>query len=188
MCDTLGRDTWLACPRISDSPTSFVLLPSPFLSLYCNVQNIGRCRRTSKSYESVAAGAEREGEREVVGWREVRETHPDLDGVCTHAETRTRHGRVNSAERNVQKKKFKKKKQRKKLRQVYFPSFSFFFFFSYVSLFSSNFFLFFPLLLSLSLSHTEHFALFTACAARRLQVMSKRGTARQHLKANRTNK
>lgn len=38
------------------------LFPSPSFSLYCNVQNIGRCRRTSKSYESAAAGAEREGE------------------------------------------------------------------------------------------------------------------------------
>lgn len=69
MCDTLGRDTWLACPRISDSPTSFVLsFPLPLsLSLYCNVQNIGRCRRTSKSYESAAAGAEREGEERSCG-------------------------------------------------------------------------------------------------------------------------
>lgn len=45
---------------------------SPFLSLYCNVQNIGRCRRTSKSYESAAAGAERDGEKEIVGAREGR--------------------------------------------------------------------------------------------------------------------
>lgn len=164
----------------SHVPVSQILLPpsfsrSLFLSLYCNVQNIGRCRRTSKSYESAAAGAEREGEERSCGegseGRRIR-----IWMACVHTPRQGQDMAESTQLSEMCRKKMKKKKkQRKKLRQVYFPSF-FFFFSSFVSLFSSNFFLFFPLLLSLSLSHTEHFALFTACAARRLQVMGKRGT------------
>lgn len=52
-------------------------------SLYCNVQNIGRCRRTSKSYENAAAGAEREGEREVV-WEGSKERRIRIWMACVH--------------------------------------------------------------------------------------------------------
>lgn len=120
-------------------------------SLYCNVQNIGRCRRTSKSYENAAAGAEREGEREVL-WEGSKERRIRIWMACVHT---PRQGQ-DMAESTQLSEMCRKKKQRKKLRQVYFPSFFFFSFF--VSLFSSNFFLFFPIYLALSrcLSSTQH--------------------------------
>jgi len=76
---TLGSHVLVS---VSGNPPFNTLSLLPFLCLcvYCNVENIGRCRRTSKSYERVKE-RERERERE----RAVQQQEQEHIGAGTES-------------------------------------------------------------------------------------------------------